>query len=117
MAVPAFDYASVVLDLAALIPRGRVMTYGDIAEVVGARLGYGGPRHVGSVMSHYGGQAPWWRVVRADGRPPQGLGGEAWPHYLDEGTALRTGAASSVDYRVDLRRARWTPSDDALAEL
>ena len=32
------DYLEAVLDLVAQIPRGRVMTYGTIAEVIGDRL-------------------------------------------------------------------------------
>lgn len=56
-------YAERVLDVADLIPPGRVMTYGDVAEW----LGDGGPRQVGRVMALYGSAVPWWRVVRADG--------------------------------------------------
>ncbi len=90
------DYAEDVLDVVDAIPPGRVMTYGDIAEFVGR----GGPRQVGSVMSHYGSATTWWRVIRADGRPPQCHEREAHRHYRDEGTPLR-------GERVDLRRARW----------
>src|SRR5690606_7125893 len=54
------EYAERVLDVADLIPPGRVMTYGDVAEW----LGEGGPRQVGRVMALYGGAVPWWRVVR-----------------------------------------------------
>ncbi|MBH0245287.1 MGMT family protein, partial [Streptomyces cavourensis] len=57
------EYAERVLDVADLIPPGRVMTYGDVAEW----LGDGGPRQVGRVMALYGSAVPWWRVVRADG--------------------------------------------------
>ena len=57
------EYAERVLEVAELIPPGRVMTYGDVAEW----LGEGGPRQVGRVMALYGGAVPWWRVVRADG--------------------------------------------------
>ncbi|MEY6563767.1 MGMT family protein [Streptomyces sp. PGLac3x] len=56
-------YAERVLDVAELIPPGRVMTYGDIAEW----LEEGGPRQVGRVMALYGSAVPWWRVVRSDG--------------------------------------------------
>jgi alkylated DNA nucleotide flippase Atl1 len=90
------DYAEEVLDVVDAIPEGQVMTYGDIAELVGR----GGPRQVGSVMSHYGSATNWWRVIRADGRPPACHEGEAHRHYREEGTPLR-------GERVDLRRARW----------
>ncbi|WP_035782538.1 MGMT family protein, partial [Arthrobacter sp. H14] len=57
------DYIEAVLETAALIPPGRVLAYGDIAEL----LGTSGPRQVGSVLSHYGSSIPWWRVIRASG--------------------------------------------------
>lgn len=76
------EYAERVLDVADLIPPGRVMTYGDIAEW----LGEGGPRQVGRVMALYGSAVPWWRVVRSDGTllPAHEL--RALDHYRAEGT-------------------------------
>ncbi|GLW16102.1 MULTISPECIES: MGMT family protein [Streptomyces] len=110
-------YAERVLAVAELIPAGRVMTYGDIAEW----LDEGGPRQVGRVMALYGGAVPWWRVVRADGHLLPGSELRALAHYRDEGTPLRTtptgdapegrgrGAAMTRDHipRLDMRRARW----------
>ncbi len=100
--------AAAVLDLVERIPAGLVMTYGDIAEYLsglpgpdGAELRLG-PRQVGSVMSRWGGTVPWWRVLRADGSPPQGHEPAALARYRGEGTAMRPGGG-----RVDLRRARW----------
>ena len=52
-----------VLDTVSRIPRGKVMSYGDIAEY----LGEGGPRQVAKVMSTYGSEVPWHRVLRANG--------------------------------------------------
>lgn len=108
-------FGHAVLALTAQIPAAYVLTYGDVAEL----LEYGGPRQVGRALSLSAGNVPWWRVLRAGGRPAQGLGGRARPHYEDEGTPLivRDGATDSDDYRVDLLRARWTPSDVELAEI
>ncbi|MDJ1136657.1 MGMT family protein [Streptomyces iconiensis] len=102
------DYAERVLDVADLIPPGRVMTYGDIAEW----LEEGGPRQVGRAMALYGGAVPWWRVVRADGVPLPGQEREALEHYHAEGTPLRETAGRSSRAgghvpRIDIRRARW----------
>jgi alkylated DNA nucleotide flippase Atl1 len=94
------DYSSRVLDVVDAIPPGQVMAYGDIAEYLGA----GGPRQVGRVLSQHGGGAPWWRVVHADGTPAPGHDFAALPHYLDEGTPLRS---AEPPVRVDMRRARW----------
>ncbi|MEU0658779.1 MGMT family protein [Streptomyces lavendulocolor] len=103
------EYAERVLEVAELIPPGRVMTYGDVAEW----LGEGGPRQVGRVMALYGGAVPWWRVVRADGRPLPGHEPRALGHYRAEGTPLREAARSAEDRvpRLDMRRARWDGRD------
>ncbi len=92
------ELASAVLDVVDLVPPGRVMTYGDVAEY----LGRGGPRTVGNVMARYGGAVAWWRVLRADGSPPAGHERRALERYRAEGTPLRAGGT-----RVDLARARW----------
>lgn len=93
------EYVEAVLSVVERIPPGRVMTYGAIAEVVGV----GGPRQVGRVMSLYGGPVPWWRVVRANGSPPDCHGGEARTHHLAEGTPVRPSGL------VDLAQAIWLP--------
>jgi methylated-DNA-protein-cysteine methyltransferase related protein len=90
------DYAELVLSLVEQIPSGQVATYGDIAEMVGR----GGPRQVGHVMARFGGGVPWWRVVRADGRPARSL----------EETGLRLLKADKTPIkgdRVDMARARF----------
>jgi alkylated DNA nucleotide flippase Atl1 len=101
------DYAEAVLDIVDQIPAGMVLTYGDVAEM----LGQGGPRQVGSVMSRYSSSAAWWRVIRASGEAPQGLQDEALAHWRAEGTALVGGALGG--HRVDMTRARW----DGMARL
>ena len=98
---PVDDFASLVLDVVDAIPPGRVMSYGDIAEYLGAGPG---PRQVGRVMSVYGGAVAWWRVIHSDGTPAPGHDSVALRHYLAEGTPLRS-ARPAV--RVDMRRARW----------
>ncbi|OCC07249.1 MGMT family protein [Streptomyces sp. PTY087I2] len=99
------EYAERVLDVAELIPPGRVMTYGDVAEW----LGEGGPRQVGRVMALYGSAVPWWRVVRADGTllPAHEL--RALEHYRAESTPLREASRRAEGHipRIDMRRARW----------
>ena len=95
------DFAEAVLSVVDQIPQGRVLAYGDVAEM----LGQGGPRQVGSVMSRYGSSVAWWRVIRASGEAPQGLQDEALARWRAEGTALVRGAVAGR--RVDMRRARW----------
>ncbi len=64
------EYLEAVLDTVEQIPSGRVMTYGDIAEVIGRELERGGPRQVGMVLRRAGAGVPWWRVINASGLPP-----------------------------------------------
>jgi alkylated DNA nucleotide flippase Atl1 len=91
-------FAAEVLDLVDQIPPARVLTYGDVAELVGG----GGPRRVARVMSRYGGAVPWWRVLRADGSPAPLVAERALAHYRAEGTPMRPGGL-----RVDMARGRW----------
>ncbi len=110
-AAPAVDpgaYAGAVLAVTELIPAGRVLTYGDVAEL----LGCGGPRQVGRALSRSTREVPWWRVLRSGGFPAGGLAGRARPHYDAEGTPLRVPAEAmdDADYRVDLVLARWWPT-------
>lgn len=94
--VPPYDEQ--VLEVVASIPPGRVMSYGDVAEYLGA----GGPRQVGQVMSRSGGDVPWWRVIHADGSPPPGKEAECLAMLRSEDVAMRPDGG-----RVDMRRARW----------
>ena len=100
------EYVEQVLGLVERIPRGRVTTYGLIADELREALGHGGPRQVGAVLAAYGGPVPWWRVVRADGSLPASHGPEARQAYLEEGTPLRASGA------VDVRAAVWLPAPD-----
>jgi alkylated DNA nucleotide flippase Atl1 len=123
----AEEYAAAVLDVVRRIPSGRAMTYGLIAEIVGERLGRGGPRQVGSVMAGSGDRyahlvadgddhdappsdgdsVPWWRVVNAAGSPPKQYLTEALDALRAEGCPL-----SGDGRRVNLRRAVWFPDDE-----
>lgn len=97
-------FVDAVLAVVADIPAGRVATYGDVAALLGSR----GARAVGQVMARYGSDVPWWRVVRAGGRPPSGHAASARPHYEAEGIALRP-THDEDGYRIDLAASRWRP--------
>lgn len=94
------DYADAVLAIVERIPRGHVLAYGDIAELVGE----GGPRQVAKVMSTYGGAVAWHRVIRADGTPAP----EVAARQL---TLLRAEGVPTNGRRVDMRAARWHPEE------
>jgi methylated-DNA-protein-cysteine methyltransferase related protein len=98
------EYVEAVLQLVERIPPGRAMAYGAVADVLAERLGRGGPRTVGAVMSAYGGVVPWWRVVTASGRLPRGHEVAALRELVAEGCPLTADGT-----RVDLPRAAWHP--------
>lgn len=85
------EYADAVLSLVETIGPGQVMSYGQIAALVGAELGMGGPRQVARVMRQYGAGVPWWRVLRADGSPAPEVAARQIRHLTAEGVLLRDG--------------------------
>jgi methylated-DNA-protein-cysteine methyltransferase-like protein len=98
------DYVESVLALVERIPRGRVMSYGMIAEVVRESTGRGSARTVGTVMARHGGGVPWHRVVNSAGRLPPG----------HEQTARALLEAEGVPFRgenVQLSAVLWWPGD------
>lgn len=90
------DYDEAVYDVVEAIPRGYVLTYGDIAELLGSH----GPRRVAQAMSRSAGAVPWHRVIRADGTPAPAVA-------VRQLELLRGEATPMVRGRVDLAQARW----------
>ena len=91
-------YAVAVLEVVDRIPRGKVMSYGDVAEYVGSGTG----RTVGAVMSRHGHEVPWHRVLLSNGRPNPANPEEALRLLKRDRTPMMPDGE-----RVDLKRARW----------
>jgi O-6-methylguanine DNA methyltransferase len=89
-------FARRVLDAVDRIPRGTVMSYGDVAEYIGA----GSARAVGTVMSRHGAEVPWHRVLHADGTCATHKADRQLEMLRAEGVPVRGD-------RVDMRLARW----------
>jgi methylated-DNA-protein-cysteine methyltransferase-like protein len=92
-----------VYAIVAQIPEGRVMTYGQIAALVGSPRA---ARIVGGV-AHWGDPGlPWQRVVKKDGSLAEGYPGGTEGHAA----ALRSeGIQISDDYRVNVKELLWQP--------
>ena len=90
------ELAQRILECVESIPPGRVMTYGDVAEYVGANT----PRLVGHVLRHDGGTVPWHRVLHANGTFAEHLRDEQRQRLIAEGVRVHNG-------KVDLRAYRW----------
>ncbi|HSP60341.1 MAG TPA: MGMT family protein [Ornithinimicrobium sp.] len=83
------------------VPRGRVVSYGDLAALVGT-----GPRQVGAVMARWGGNVPWWRVTDRSGRLRPDLLARAREQWAVEGIGLSAdGRGCRIGtHRADLER-------------
>jgi methylated-DNA-protein-cysteine methyltransferase-like protein len=85
------------------VPRGRVATYGQIAELAKAS----GPRQVGYALHALpeGHDVPWHRIINARGMISldSGLGGGSLQRALLE----REGVVFDARHRVELRRYQW----------
>ena len=100
---PDKDFRERVEALVAQIPRGRVMTYGQLAALCGnARAA----RVVGGI-AHFGDpDLPWQRVVNKQGGLASGYpGGRAGHKQVLEAEGFEV----SDDYRVDVERLLWRP--------
>jgi methylated-DNA-protein-cysteine methyltransferase-like protein len=115
-AVPQVTSQSVpesILAAVRRIPRGKVCTYGNVAEVAGlprrARL-------VGTVLRQTpaGRGLPWYRVINAGGRISFPTGSDA---YQRQRHKLEAEGVVFVGGRVDLRRYGWPARDEQLDEL
>ncbi len=98
-----------VYEIVAQIPRGRVMTYGQIAALAGSPRA---ARQVGQV-AHWGPMdLPWQRVVNKTGGLAGGYttgGREAHRHDLEA-----DGVTVGNDYRVDVDALIWWPKEGVL---
>lgn len=88
------------------VPRGRVATYGQIAELAKAS----GPRQVGYALHALpaGHSVPWHRIINARGMISldSGLGGGSLQRALLEAEKVVFDAKG----RVDLKRFQWRRS-------
>ncbi|HUC89226.1 MAG TPA: MGMT family protein [Patescibacteria group bacterium] len=98
------EFTKRVQDLAAKIPQGRVMTYGQIAALCGAAWA---AWEVGQIAHSGPADLPWHRVVNKQGGLAAG-----WPGTGQEGQAIclrAEGVEVSDDYRVNVKELLWQP--------
>ena len=100
-----------VYPLVRAIPRGRVMTYGQIAGLLGHLLS---PKAVGWAMHSCPDDVPWHRVVNASGGCSTERRGD-----LPLGMQRALLEAERVEFRLngtlDLARYRWEPPSRPLS--
>lgn len=99
------DFTRRVRDVVSAVPRGRVVTYGQVAALAGNVRGARGVAWILHSSSEAVG-LPWHRVVNARGgiSLPPGRGFEEQRRRL-----TAEGVIMTPDGRVDLRRFGWEP--------
>jgi methylated-DNA-protein-cysteine methyltransferase related protein len=97
-------YNERVYQIVRRIPAGQVMTYGQIAELLGE--GYT-PRTVGFVMHASPDGVPWHRVINSQGACSTGR--VLLPHNVQQSLLEAEGITFDARGRCDLKRYRWWP--------
>lgn len=87
------------------IPRGRVMTYGQIATLLGGRLS---PRAVGWAMAACPEGVPWQRVVNASGGCSTGRRPDL-PPGIQQALLEQEGIVFRENGTLDLGEYRYEP--------
>jgi methylated-DNA-protein-cysteine methyltransferase related protein len=90
--------------LVRLVPRGCVVSYGDVSDALGQRLS---PLAVGWALQSCPPDVPWQRVIGADGylrtgRRGSGVQAEQRRRLEEEGVAF------TDEFTVDIAAHRWT---------
>lgn len=87
------------------VPRGRVATYGQIAELAGLE---GHARQVGYALHNLPPRSsvPWHRVINAKGEVSARSAGDS--HELQRMLLEAEGVVFNTLGRVDLKRYRWS---------
>ena len=100
------NYRERVYQIVRRIPAGRVMTYGQIAEILGE--GYT-PRTVGYVMHAADETVPWQRVINAQGACSTGR--VILPPDKQQRMLEAEGVVFNARGRCDLPRVQWSPPE------
>lgn len=100
-----------VLEIVAAIPRGRVLTYGQVALLADTPRA---ARQVGRILFFYGRSVPWQRVINYyGGLSTYKVGSGELQRALLEGE----GITFRADGTVDLGRYQWRPGARMIKKL
>ncbi len=95
-----------VYEIVASIPRGKVMTYGQIAAMCGSPRA---ARQVGGVAHHGPEDLPWHRVVNKQGGLASGYYGGKEGHRKD---LEAEGFNVSEDYTINISKHIYWPDEE-----
>lgn len=105
------EYRERVYKIVRRIPRGRVMTYGQIAELLGE--GYT-PRTVGFAMHSSPDGTPWHRVLNAQGATSTGR--IVLPHDKQQRLLEQEGVVFNQNNRCDLETYLYIPKTKTVSQ-
>lgn len=98
-----------VLKVVSTVPYGKVVSYGQVAWMVGA------PRaaiQVGWILHEFGESSPWWRVINREGRISTTC--EEHTALLQKKILEDEGIAVSKYLMIDFSKYRFRPSPELL---
>jgi methylated-DNA-protein-cysteine methyltransferase-like protein len=105
---PAADAAAEIYAVVAAIPRGKVATYGQVAELAGMPAGH---RVVARAMRTCPARLPWQRVVgRKDARRAQISIGDPDNAARQRARLRAEGVVFDANGFIVLRKSGWLPS-------
>lgn len=111
MQQPDKKFREEVYAMVAQIPKGRVMTYGQLAALAGHPYA---ARVVGGI-AHWGDpDLPWQRVVKKSGSLAEGYPGGLSGHKQ---VLEAEGVEVTDDFRVDVERLLWWPPNQGQNSL
>lgn len=105
------DFNKRVYDIVAQIPKGRVMSYGQVAAYAGAAWA---AWEVGQIAHSGPSNLPWQRVVNKGGGLARGYPGGLDGHKKDLEVE---GISVDANYQVDIGRLLWLPPNQDQASL
>lgn len=108
----ASEFTQKVLQIVEMVPKGKVVNYGQISLMAGFPRG---ARQVGWVLHQYGDEVPWWRVINNAGR----ISTRCVEHHASLQKELLRKEAVEVkeNLDVDIEKYRWRPSERILGQL
>lgn len=106
-----FLFRRKICEIVALIPKGRVVTYGQIALLAGIPRA---AREVGWIAHSGPSHLPWQRVVNRFGGLAKGYPGGQLGHKID---LEKDGVVVREDFIVDLSKYQWWPDKKTMRNL
>ncbi len=97
------DFKERVYEIVAAIPKGKVMTYGQVAAAAGASWA---AWEVGQLAHRGPTSLPWQRVVNKNGGLATGYPGGFEGHKKD---LQGDGVVVDEDYRINIEELLWRP--------